>query len=213
MMPSKRVILEQICVFQRKTNKKKVNRSRNNMLRRSHKQTFLWLATIRTGAHCWGCIKWNVRRCSWPVFDVDGWLNFPPLSSFSCNNGRQGTHTARPLVLRVGEGHGVRNIYHSTWETLHSNTLLLPCCEAAVDGFMEFRWQSSTTCGTTLPSSKACFFLAPAAHLIKYRNSRWGKCNLVFHCAHQDAGLFGLFPSGNGSCKKLKDSRTTFLLR
>lgn len=95
---------------------------------------------------------------------------FFSLSSFSCNNGRQGTHTARPLALRVGEGHGVRNIYHSTWETLHSNTLL-PCCEAAVDlyGFMEFRWLSSTTCGTTLPSSKACFFLAPAVRLIKYR--------------------------------------------
>lgn len=145
------------------------------------------------------------------------WLaEFPPLSSFSCNNGRQGTYTARPLALRVGEGHGVRNIYHSTCETLHSNTLLLPCCEAAVDlvhGFMEFRWRSSTTCGTTLPNSKACSFLAPAAHLIKYRNSRWGKCNLVLHCAHQDAGLFALFPSWNSSCKKLKDSRTTVLLR
>lgn len=217
MMPSKRVILEQICVFQRKNKqKKKVNRSRNNMLRRPHKQTFLWLATIRTGAHYWGCIKWNVRRCSWPVFDVDGWLNSPPPPLVLFLQQREAGHAHGATSCAPCRGRARRAQHLS----LHVGDVALkhsspPFCEAAVDldGFVEFRWRSSTTCGTTLPSSKARFFLAPAAHLIKYRNSRWGKCNLVFHCAHQDAGLFALFPSGNGSCKKLKDSRTTFPLR
>lgn len=217
MMPSKRVILEQICVFQRKTNTKKksigaettcwggLTSKLSSGLQQSGQELIVEVASNGTYADAHDLY----------LTLTAGWIFFPPLSSFSCNNGRQGTNTARPLALRVGEGHGVRNIYHSTWETLHSNTLLLPCCEAAVDldGFMEFGWGSSTTCGATLPSSKARFFLAPAAHLIKYRNSRWGKCNLVFHCAHQDAGLFALFPSGNGSCKKLNDSRTTFPLR
>lgn len=102
MMPSKRVILEQICVFQRK---KKVNRRRNNMLRRPHKKTFLWLATIRTGAHCWGCVKWNVHRCSWPVFDVDGWLNFfSPSRPFPATTG--GRARTRRDLLRSVSGKG-----------------------------------------------------------------------------------------------------------
>lgn len=80
MMPSKRVILEQMCVFffQRKT-KKKVNQSSNNMLRRPHKQTFLRLQSgprLHNGHGDRSCIAWDVRRCSWPGFDVDGWLNF-----------------------------------------------------------------------------------------------------------------------------------------